>query len=124
MDNRLVGWDPSTLKDVCKAKLDAKANTTSMAYCPRGFASSGAHTLLVGTEVGVLLSLQPITGSMKMACNLQGMIPTGAKKQPKIYWVAPHPNRPDLVALGTNTGACLLSVDSTPPLPACPLPLR
>ena len=47
VDNRLMGWDPATLKEASKHKLDAKANTTCMAASCRGFVASGTPSLLV-----------------------------------------------------------------------------
>ena len=48
----------------------------------------------------------------------------GAKKQPKVYWVAVHPLQPQLVAVATNSGSLLLGLESLAPLPAAPLPLQ
>ncbi|GAX81639.1 hypothetical protein CEUSTIGMA_g9067.t1 [Chlamydomonas eustigma] len=126
VDNRLMGWDPVTLKELSKSKLDSKAQTTCMTLRNgRGFVASGAHTILVGTEIGVLLSLHAPSGSMRLVCNLAGLLPQGQKKAPKIYWVAAHPLRPQFTAVGINTGTALLTTEELPPpLPATPLPLR
>ncbi len=84
-----MGWDPTTLKEVSKSKLDGKAQTTCMAGRPgRGFVAGGAHTLLIGTEIGVLLSLHAPSGSMRMVINLAGPVFNGHKAKPKIYWVS------------------------------------
>jgi len=124
IDNRLMSWDPVTLKETNKIKLDPKAQTTCMTVSPRGFVSANTHSILVGTEVGVLLSLHPVTGSVRLVCNLQGLIPSGQKRQPKVYWVSVHPLQPAIVCVGTNVGSVLLGLENLPPLPAAPLPLR
>ena len=61
VDNRLMGWDPATLKEASKHKLDAKANTTCMAASCRGFVASGTPSLLVR-------SLCHTCGELLMTC--------------------------------------------------------
>ena len=39
--------------------------------------------------------------------GLEGLLPAGTKKVPKIYTVACHPLRPHLVAVGANCGESL-----------------
>ena len=39
--------------------------------------------------------------------SLEGLLPAGTKKVPKIYTVACHPLRPHLVAVGANCGESL-----------------
>ncbi|GFH31883.1 WD_REPEATS_REGION domain-containing protein, partial [Haematococcus lacustris] len=73
---------------------------------------------------GVLLALHPESGSSRLALNMNGLVPNGAKKQPKLYCVAVHPLQPQWVALATNTGTALLQLDVLLPLPAMALPLR
>ncbi len=50
---------------------------TALAYSARGFGASGTHSLLIGTEMGVLLSMHPTSGSVRLVCNLAGIIPCG-----------------------------------------------
>ena len=57
----------------------AAVQATALAYSARGFGASGTHSLILGTEIGVLLSLQPTTGSVRLVCNLAGLIPNGAR---------------------------------------------
>ena len=52
IDNKLMGWDQATLKEVSKGKLDSKANTTCMAASCRGFVAGGTPTLMVGAGGG------------------------------------------------------------------------
>lgn len=51
-------------------------------------------------------------------------LPTGTKKNPKIYGVCCHPLRPQYLLAATNTGTALLMVETLPALAVAPLPLR
>ena len=73
-----MGHDPISLKEVLKVKLDPKIPATCMTSCPRAFVSSGAHTLIVGTENGLVLSVHPAASqSIRLLCNLETLIPAG-----------------------------------------------
>ncbi|KAJ9527782.1 hypothetical protein QJQ45_000340 [Haematococcus lacustris] len=122
VDSRVVGLEPGSLKEALRLKLETRP--TCLAHWPRGLTCSGTHSLLLGTEAGVLLALHPESGSSRLALNMNGLVPNGAKKQPKLYCVAVHPLQPQWVALATNTGTALLQLDVLLPLPAMALPLR
>lgn len=64
-------------QESAKIKLDARAQTTCFTGMPGGFVANGRHTLLVGTEAGVLLSCHAVSGSMRLVANLSGLIPAG-----------------------------------------------
>lgn len=48
----------------------------------------------------------------------------GSKKVPKAYTVAVSPVRPNLAAVGCNTGMAFMTFDRMYPLPVAALPLR
>jgi hypothetical protein len=48
-----------------------------MAHWPRGWVTSGVHTLLLGTDNGNLLLAHPVSGSVRRAVELTGLIPAG-----------------------------------------------
>jgi len=50
-------------------------------------------------------------------------LPPGTKKVPKAYVVAVSPVRPNLAAVGANTGMAFMTFDRMYPLPVAPLPL-
>jgi hypothetical protein len=41
---------------------------------------------------------------VKELTSLEGLVPSGQKKAPKVYTMATHPLQPHLVAVGSNTG--------------------
>ena len=49
---------------------------------------------------------------------------TGTKKVPKAYTVAVSPVRPNLAAVGANTGMAFMTFDRMYPLPVAAMPLR
>ena len=51
-DKSLVAHGAGTLRELLRLHVPSKAPT--LAHCPRGLAANGAHTLLMGTEVGWL----------------------------------------------------------------------
>ncbi|MEW5306192.1 MAG: hypothetical protein WDW36_008676 [Sanguina aurantia] len=127
LDNRMHALDPVTLKEclgLAKMKLDPKAQATCTAHCPRGFSASGVNTLVIGTDLGVLFTINPATGVMRIVCNLADMIPVGTKKNPKVYGVCCHPLLPQYILAATNTGTALLAVEVLPTLAVAPLPLN
>ncbi|KAG2499410.1 hypothetical protein HYH03_002984 [Edaphochlamys debaryana] len=122
-DHRVCGLDPITLKETTKIKVD-RATLTCMAHWPRGWVASGVHSLLLGAESGHLLLAHAGSGSVRQAADLEGIVPAGGKRTPKIYGLAVHPVNPSLVAVATNTGTAIMAVAGPPPpLPALALPL-
>jgi len=50
-DRNLIGFGPGTMQELYRIKMPSKESC--LAFCPRGMTSSGTHTLLLGTDVGV-----------------------------------------------------------------------
>ncbi|GFR42994.1 hypothetical protein Agub_g3993 [Astrephomene gubernaculifera] len=122
-DHRVCGLDPASLKEIAKVKVE-RAPLTCMAAWPRGYAASGVHCMLLGTEGGHLLLAHPPSGSVRLAMELEGIVPAGHKRVPKVYGLHVHPTMPGLVAVASNTGTAVLTLAAPqPPLPVAPLPL-
>ncbi|GLI58425.1 hypothetical protein VaNZ11_000129 [Volvox africanus] len=125
-DNRVCGLDPAkgTSSEVVRTKVDG-TTLTCMAHWPRGFMSNGVYTLLMGTESGSLLLAHANGGEPRQAVNLNGLIPAGQKRMPKVYGIHVHPRMPSIVAAATNAGTAILAVVSPhQPLPVASLPLE
>ncbi|GIL66637.1 hypothetical protein Vafri_20113, partial [Volvox africanus] len=125
-DNRVCGLDPAkgTSSEVVRTKVDG-TTLTCMAHWPRGFMSNGVYTLLMGTESGSLLLAHASGGEPRQAVNLNGLIPAGQKRMPKVYGIHVHPLMPSIVAAATNVGTAILAVVSPhQPLPVASLPLE
>eukprot|EP00878_Enallax_costatus_P029671 GHUV01032212.1.p1 GENE.GHUV01032212.1~~GHUV01032212.1.p1 ORF type:complete len:886 (+),score=247.65 GHUV01032212.1:482-3139(+) len=128
-DHRLVAWDASSFSELWRTKLDAKSPATSLAYSHRYFNLSGAHALLAtvngpGVVAAYTLASLPPEKGLRTCANLAGLTPPGTKKVPKAYTVAVSPVRPNLAAVGTNTGMAFMTFDRMYPLPVAAMPLR
>lgn len=87
--------DPITLREclgLAKLKLDLKAQATCAAHCPRGFSASGVNTLIIGTDLGVLFTINAVTGVMRIVCNLGDLIPIGGYPR-RLVWGKRDVNR-------------------------------
>ncbi|KAF6235943.1 hypothetical protein COO60DRAFT_484505 [Scenedesmus sp. NREL 46B-D3] len=128
-DHRLAAWDATSFAEVWRTKLDAKSPATSLAYSHRYFNLSGAHALLAtvngpGVVAAFTLANMPPERGLRACANLAGLVPPGSKKIPKAYTVAVSPVRPNLAAVGCNTGMAFMTFDRMYPLPVAALPLR
>ena len=126
-DRHVAAWDPHSLAELWRVKMDAKAPATSLAYSHRYFNLSGAHALLMtvnGSAVAAMYTLAalPPERGVRPCVDLAPLIPPGHKKVPKAYAVAVSPMRPNLAAVGANSGAAFLAFDRMYPLPVAPLP--
>lgn len=68
----------------------------------------------------------PIVSSFASRMIISLSLPdvAGTKKIPKAYTVAVSPVRPNLAAIGTNTGMAFMTFDRMYPLPVAAVPLR
>lgn len=128
-DHRLAAWDATSFAELWRTKLDAKSPATSLAYSHRYFNLSGAHALLAtvngpGVVAAYTLASMPAERGLRACANLAGLVPPGSKKVPKAYTVAVSPVRPNLAAVGCNTGMAFMTFDRMYPLPVAALPLR
>ena len=112
-DKRLAMWEIGSWKSLGKLQPLQKAACHSVKWAPWGSAGLNAHPsmLLATGDVPVVLGLHPVTGEVTRYISLENMIDPGQKKIPKVYSLAVHPTRPDIIAAATNTGAVLMQFD-------------
>ncbi|GBF88621.1 hypothetical protein Rsub_01336 [Raphidocelis subcapitata] len=128
-DKQLAAWEPQSLTEMWRTKMDPKAPATSLAYSHRYFNLSGAHALLMtvgGSAVMAMYTLAqlPLERGLRPCVDLAPLIPPGTKKVPKAYAIAVSPMRPNLAAVGANAGLAFLTFDRMYPLPVAPVPPR
>jgi hypothetical protein len=128
LDHRLAAYDASSMREVARVRLDKGSPATSLSYSHRYFGLSGAQGVLAtsnGSRVLAVSAAQPGGKPPRVCCDVVGMVPAGKKAAPKAYVIAACPLRPELAALGTNSGLAFLAFgNKAVPLPVGGAPLR
>jgi hypothetical protein len=127
LDGKLICRDASSLRDSLAVRFDKGCPPTSLAYSHRYFGLSGAQGVLStcnSSRVLAVSAAHPSAKPPRVCGDVIGMVPAGKKASPKAYVVAACPLRPELAAVGTNTGLAFLSFGRVFPLPCGAAPLR